>query len=240
MRCGMSLIPICVDVVEPKGYFPVAKRGFLFGLAFTASLISFMAVPPSPPPPVVPIVSTPFPDRLAPPTLPPNPSQADRGAYDYWSYCMVCHGDGGQGLTGEFRALYPPEDQNCWASGCHGPHPYENGWTLPDTVPQLIGPGSLAKFDSAGRLFAYVRGAMPYHSPGSLEDETYWRVVAFLLRENGVDVPQNLGAENAEEVLLWGEPPTETGGDDFLPIFLVAGALLGGIALFWARARRHS
>ncbi len=56
---------------------------------------------------------TPTVDRLAEPTLPANPSQADLGAVVYWLSCMVCHGDRGQGLTEEWRAVAGQEDMNC-------------------------------------------------------------------------------------------------------------------------------
>src|SRR5688572_32694717 len=93
-------------------------------------------------------------DRLAEPTLPSSPSQADTGAQVYWLSCMPCHGDRGQGLTDEFREIYPPEDRNCWDSGCHRKRPYENGFTLPTVVPALIGPGTLQKFSNA----TFLRG----------------------------------------------------------------------------------
>ncbi|HEY3312805.1 MAG TPA: hypothetical protein VGK00_14280 [Anaerolineales bacterium] len=124
-------------------------------------------------------------DRLAKPTLPPNPSQADHGSQDYWLNCSPCHGDKGQGLTEEFRRQYPPEDQNCWLSGCHGRRPYPNGWTIPTPVPALIGPGALAKFANASVLEAYISVKMPFQKPGSLDEDTYWRLTAYLLRQNG-------------------------------------------------------
>lgn len=138
-------------------------------------------------------------DRLAAPDLPPNPSQADLGEYTYWAHCMACHGDRGQGLTAEFRSLYPEEDRNCWESGCHGPRPYEDGFTLPSVVPPLIGSG-LEKFGDAARLQAFVAASMPFSDPGSLSEEQYWQVTAFLLRENGLDPgTRSLGPGNAAE-----------------------------------------
>jgi hypothetical protein len=147
---------------------------------------------------------TPMPtlDRLAEPTLPAAPFQADYGAQVYWLNCMPCHGDVGQGLTDEFRDTYPPEDNNCWARGCHGRNPYENGFTLPTTVPQLIGPGSLTKFGNVAILNAFIRAAMPFEDPGVLTEDEYWQVTAFLLRENGIPYSEPLGASNAGQVLL--------------------------------------
>jgi len=155
----------------------------------------------------------PTPDRLAQPTLPPEPSQADLGAQQYWLSCMPCHGDRGQGLTDEFRQTYPPEDRNCWESGCHGERPYDSGFTLPEHIPALIGPqATLGKFTTADGLHAYIKAAMPFWKPGSLTEEESWLVTAFLLRENGVRFSGKLDESNAEQVqLLAGNfPPTPT------------------------------
>ncbi len=82
--------------------------------------------------------ATPTPDRLAAPPTVASPNQADDGAQLYWQHCQPCHGDRGQGLTDEWRAQYPPEDQNCWKSRCHGQSPYEHGFILPTQVPALV------------------------------------------------------------------------------------------------------
>ncbi|MBI4770779.1 MAG: hypothetical protein HY784_10325, partial [Chloroflexi bacterium] len=108
---------------------------------------------------------TPTPDRLAAPPTVPSPTQADTGAQLYWLHCQPCHGDRAQGLTGEWRAQYPPEDQNCWNSGCHGERPYANGWTLPRLVPALLGPGTLTRFATAADLYAFIGVATPYQAP---------------------------------------------------------------------------
>jgi len=145
--------------------------------------------------------ATPAPDRLAEPTLPASPSQADLGAQVYWLSCMPCHGDRGQGLTDEFRAAYPPEEKNCWESGCHGANPYESGFTLPMKIPAVVGRDALGKFSDAAQLNAYIRAAMPFWKPGSLTEEDAWRVTAFILRQNDLwDDAAELGASNAAGV----------------------------------------
>jgi len=153
-------------------------------------------------------------DRLAEPTLPASPSQADYGAQQFWFQCLPCHGDQGQGLTEEFRMLYPPEERNCWESGCHGPRFYENGWTIPTLVPALVGAGSLQKFPNALILQTYIKAAMPYQWPGTLDDETAWAITAFLMRENGLwHANQPLGVDNAASVVIVSAPvplPTAT------------------------------
>ena len=142
-------------------------------------------------------------ERLAKPTLPAEPSQADQGAQDYWLYCLPCHGERGQGLTEEFRETYPPEEVDCWQSGCHGKRPYEFGFTLPTKVPAVIGQSALAKFSDAAQLNSYIRAAMPFWKPGSLTADEAWRVTAFILRENGLwnDVNE-LNESNASDVRL--------------------------------------
>lgn len=152
-------------------------------------------------------------ERLAEPTLPAAPSQADRGAQTYWLMCLPCHGDHGQGLTAEFRETYPPEEQYCWERGCHGERPYDSGFKLPMQIPALIGPqAALGKFTTAATLQAYIKAAMPYWKPGSLTEEESWLVTAFLLRENGIQWNEKLDASNADQILLspGGSPPTPT------------------------------
>jgi cytochrome c len=131
------------------------------------------------------VTPMPTPDRLAQPTLPVPPSQADYGAQVYWLACLPCHGDRGQGLTEEFREVYPAEDRNCWKSGCHGKSPYENGFTLPTEIPPLIGSGALQKFPTAANLRGYISATMPFWKPGNLTEEESWQVTAFLLQQNG-------------------------------------------------------
>jgi len=147
--------------------------------------------------------ASPTQDRLAAPTLPPEPSQADYGAQVYWLSCMPCHGDRGQGLTDEFRQTYPPEDQYCWERGCHGKNPYESGFTLPMIIPAVIGPDAISKFSDAAQLNSYIRMAMPFWKPGSLTEEDSWRVTAFLMRENRfLNSVGELDASNAGEVSI--------------------------------------
>lgn len=151
----------------------------------------------------------PTPDRLAEPTLPPTPSQADYGAQVYWLSCLPCHGDKGQGLTDEFRETYPPEEQYCWERGCHGPNPYESGFTLPKIIPAVIGPDAISKFSNAGQLRVYIHAAMPYWDPGSLTEDDAWSVTAFIMRENGLwNGIGELNATNADDVSIPRGTPT--------------------------------
>lgn len=142
-------------------------------------------------------------ERLAEPTLPISPQQADYGAQSYWLLCLPCHGDRGQGLTDEFRETYPPEEQYCWERGCHGERPYEDGFKLPMKVPAVVGPdAALGKFSTAARLNGYISAAMPYWNPGSLTEEESWKITAFLLRENGILFNGELNDSTAGQILL--------------------------------------
>lgn len=146
---------------------------------------------------------TPMSDRFAPwPTVFP-PTQADQGAQEYYQRCMVCHGDRGEGLTDEWRGALDPADQNCWQSGCHSPHHPPGGFEFPKYVPPVIGAGTLTQFKTAEGVFNFIKKAMPYQAPGSLPDETYWQLTAYLLRANGYsDGKQELNAKSASLIPL--------------------------------------
>ncbi len=153
--------------------------------------------------PVDQVSVTPTSRPLIEPTLPAEPSQADVGAQVFWSYCMPCHGDQGQGLTDEFRMTYPPDHQDCWKSGCHGHRPYTNGFILPTLVPRLIGPGALDKFPDAAALYGFVSVSMPFQRPASLTSQQYYQIVAFLLRQNGIwNGATPLDASNASTIAI--------------------------------------
>lgn len=228
--------------------------------ANNATLQASAANPPDPTVEVTPVPTvagaTPVPtvDRLAaPPTL-ENPTQADEGAQLYWLNCQPCHGDRGQGLTDDWRAQYPPEDQNCWESGCHGERPYERGFTLPATVPAVVGQGSLERFQTAGQLYAYIKAAMPYQAPGTLSDEEYLAITAFLAREHGVWHSRPLRTETVgqlrfqEAVDAAPETPAAESADPspgqprtdyrLTAILLVAVPILLGGLWLWGRRRR--
>jgi mono/diheme cytochrome c family protein len=190
--------------------------------------------------------TTPTPDRLAEPTLPVSPSQADIGAQAYWLSCLPCHGDIGQGLTDEFRLTYPEEERNCWTSGCHGQKPYEDGFTFPKYIPPIIGSGTLQKFSNAAILRSYIFATMPFWKPGSLTEEETWQITAFLLRENKLwDAQDELNASNADRILVappqatpTPQPPADT-SSAFSPIPLfISFTVLFFLLIFW-RSRKN-
>ena len=182
-------------------------------------------------------------DRLAEPTLPASPSQADYGAQAYWLNCSPCHGDRAQGLTDEFREQYPEEDRNCWNSHCHGDVTYENGFKIPTVVPALAGSGSLAKFATAANLYGFIRAAMPFQKPGSLTDDEYYQIVAFLLRQNGlIDGQTEVNAANAAQIVVSRATPTAPapqqasvqGGTGSMGWLLLVGVLVALFILLFA------
>ncbi len=198
---------------------------------------------------------TPTPDRLAQPTLPAVPSQADIGAQVYWLRCMTCHGDRGQGLTDEFRQTYPPDHQNCWTSKCHGDHPYTDGFTLPKVVPAVIGPSALQKFADGNALHGFIAAAMPFWNPGSLSAEDAWSVTAFLLRQNGLwNGKGELSSDNAGEISVGPPQPAQPDASPTpLPApagaeaagspayaLIIGGVVLLGVLLFLARFLRRT
>lgn len=186
----------------------LGAHGSVYVIAAQATPVSQHATP------QVSVTASPAPmptvDRLAPPPTVENPTQADEGAQVYWLNCQPCHGDHGQGLTDEWRAQYPEDHQNCWTSGCHGDRPYENGFTLPTEVPPVTGPDSLQNFEHMGLVLSYMSSAMPYNAPGSLADEEYLALAAYLAREHGVWDGAPLRQDNAAAVRLRPAAPATT------------------------------
>ncbi len=82
---------------------------------------------------------------------------------------------------------------NC--AGCHGPTGRGT-----EKVPAVVGndalpvnPGPKSKvrhtqFNTAKDVFDFIRTTMPANKPGSLSDDTYYAILAFDLKLNGVDL----------------------------------------------------
>jgi hypothetical protein len=244
----------------------ISQGLFLWGQAFLffAVLLSFAQTPAAGADTATPPAGTPEPtptiDRLAPPPTVENPTQPDEGAYLYWLNCQPCHGDVGQGLTDEWRAQYPPEEQYCWGRGCHGERPYENGFTLPEEVPALIGEGSLERFETMGQVYHYSRITMPFNAPGSLDEDDYLAITAFLAREHDAWQGIPFEAETVEQARLRGVPAelppevhqgtaspaqTENGAaatptaSPLLWLFFLLFAFVLGGSWLWIRRRRR-
>jgi hypothetical protein len=127
---------------------------------------------------------TPTYDPLVEPPLPENPSDLELGRNLYWHWCMPCHGDRGQGLTDEFRAIWEPDHQNCWERGCHGGRGLEEGFPIPTVVPGIANEAHLARFASVQELSSYLEKTHPPQSPGSLESREYQTIALFVFTMN--------------------------------------------------------
>lgn len=113
--------------------------------------------------------------------------QVKEGAHVYHVVCEACHGASGLGLA-EGRLSFAPSDRYC--ERCH--HPYNS--TLWDATrinpgnsfylgrpPAIRGPGTLDELHDGRELYAQVRRTMPHYRPGSLSDQQYLDVTAFVL-----------------------------------------------------------
>ncbi len=143
-----------------------------------------------------------MPPNLTPYVMPAHPDQADQGGQVYYLVCMVCHGDQGQGLTQQWI-----EDSvgmgplSCYAARCHGPHHPPEGFVLPKNIPAVRSEGVRNSFKTAWALYEFIKARMPYQAPGSLEDDQYWQVTAFIMRINGVDLGSlTLNVDNAKDI----------------------------------------
>ena len=135
--------------------------------------------------------------------LPENATQIDRGAEIWRLVCQDCHGDMGQGLTQDWIAKWDPKDQNCWQTKCHASNHPPEGFVLPQYVPPLVGSTALGRFETASDLQTYMRDKMPWHKPGSLQDDEYWDLTAFVLDMNGINpLPAQLDAEQGATIHL--------------------------------------
>jgi len=123
-------------------------------------------------------------DPLAEPFLPENPSDHELGHNWYWHNCMTCHGDIGQGLTDEFRAIWPEDHQNCWAHGCHGGRNDDEGFPIPTIVPALVNKEKLAQFSSQQAFYEFLKSTHQPQDPGCLDDEQYKTIVRYVFNMN--------------------------------------------------------
>jgi hypothetical protein len=132
------------------------------------------------------VVPTPTPtyDPLAEPFVPENPSDYDLGHNWYWHNCMTCHGDVGQGLTDEFRAIWPEDHQNCWEHGCHGGRMDDEGFPIPTFVPALVDESKLNQFSSQQAFYEFLKATHPPQDPGGLKDEEYQAIVKYVFSMN--------------------------------------------------------
>jgi mono/diheme cytochrome c family protein len=126
-------------------------------------------------------------------------AQLQRGHAVYAFHCTTCHGATGQGFE-EARSAFPDDHYHCIR--CHAPAnpPVMTQAEIDRTqsvfalgnAPGLADAEALAKFGSAAGLHAYVRATMPRWNPGSLDDDEFLDVTAYVLHLAGLlpdDVP---------------------------------------------------
>ena len=103
-----------------------------------------------------------FPDGRG---LPAGSGTAAKGKDIFKSKCAVCHNDQGQGREGQYPALV-------------------GGKGTLNTPKPVKTVGSYWPY--ATTVFDYVRRAMPYDQPGTLQPDEIYSVVAFVLNANGI------------------------------------------------------
>lgn len=69
-----------------------------------------------------------------------------------------------------------------------------------DKAPALVGPKALDDYKNAKQAFDYTKANMPPDKGGSLSDDEYWSIVAFLVKKNDLPITSPLTAGNAESV----------------------------------------
>ncbi len=113
--------------------------------------------------------------------LPDGQGDVAVGRQLYDKLCMACHGIGGRGGINDQLA---------------------GGHVGLDEVPSTRTIGSFWPY--APPLFDYIRRAMPFAEPGTLQNDEVYALVAYLLYVNGV-VPEGTGCLNAESrAILFG------------------------------------
>ncbi len=162
------------------------------------------------------LTPTPTYDPLKEPELPENPSEIEYGEYLYYYHCMPCHGDLGQGLTDEFRQVWVEDHQNCWARGCHGGKPRDEGFPIPTYIPGVISEDdALPGFISINDLNTYMHQTHPPQYPGGLADDEYHALTAYLWARNNkpvndppdTPIPTNAPSLKAENLAFEAQTP---------------------------------
>lgn len=110
--------------------------------------------------------------------LPVGSGDAERGAELYEQYCQVCHGASGSGGSGGALA---------------------GGVLVGDAPSKTVG----SYWPYAPKIFDYVRRAMPYGRPASLDNADYYALTAYILYINNViDQKQIIDAESLPQVIM--------------------------------------
>jgi cytochrome c len=117
--------------------------------------------------------------------LPPGSGTATKGAKLFAEQCAACHGDRLQGNP---------------AAGLGGDRLIGGRGTLASNAPvKTVG----SYWPYATTLFDYIKRAMPFTSPGSLSDDDVYSLVAFILAEADVIMPnETMDARSLPKVTM--------------------------------------
>lgn len=173
------------------------------------------------------------PDDLPPPTLPPEPTQADFGTETYYQICLACHGNWGQGLTDEWRETGFGDDMNCWQSKCHASNHPPQGFEFPRIVPPLLGRGAMSSITNAKQLYRVIYETMPWWNPGSLSEEEALNLTAYLMRARK-ELPEGIVLTEANlEAFQLHAPAPEITDEHPYGVILIAGLSVAMLAYAW-------
>jgi cytochrome c5 len=129
--------------------------------------------------------------------------QAEAGAEVYRLVCSACHGDVGQGLTDAWRAKWDPKTRTAGNPSATAKSTLLMALRFPRYSPPVVGAFMPVVFKNAHDLYRYLKQTMPWQAPGTMRDEEYWQVTAFLMAINGVDLGDTiLNIDNAEDTLF--------------------------------------
>jgi len=186
---------------------------------------------------------TPTYDPLKEPVVPENPSEYELGRNWYWNYCMPCHGDKGQGLTDEWRAVWEPDHQDCWGKGCHAGKSIDDSFVIPTIVPAVVSDAQLTRFSSLDSLCEYLKITHPPQSPGCLEDEQYQAIALYMFVENHRSLvgatPTMMPTPNPTNTALPEAVPVEESSPKTnFSLYIGLGAIVVVLAIWGLRKRR--
>ncbi len=174
--------------------------------------------------------------RLEAPKVSASSSQVEKGHFVYYQVCMACHGDRGQGLTDEWRAVYGPKDMNCWQSECHGNNHPPQGFKLVQKVPAIFGPATLTRFQNAQDLHAYLIKTMPWWKPGGLTADEFWQVTAYIMDHLGA-LPEGVELNEGNASIFLLRPARPLPGDT-RPTVIFFASILGLAAIVYAISQK--
>ena len=203
------------------------------------ALLSICAFQANLPPAQTDLTPTPTYDPLVEPPLPEHPTELELGKNLYWHWCMPCHGDVGQGLTDEFRGVWEPDHQNCWARGCHTGRKEDTGFPIPTVVPAIVIADKLAQFPSLQALADFLQATHPPQHPGILQADEYHAIAAYVFTMN--DRPLEDSAPTPLPTSTVSLPPSNQGTSAPIsaPFLVVGGAILFFTILFSILAMRR-